>query len=73
MTPEMPPRSGSTPPVNSWTEWDPLEEVIVGVLDGAVALTFEVGFEAVTPMEDRERSRQYHSAHAGKPRGKLPG
>ncbi|MGF6871696.1 hypothetical protein OKW35_001154 [Paraburkholderia sp. MM5477-R1] len=27
---------GSGKPVNSWNEWDPLEEVIVGRLDGAV-------------------------------------
>jgi glycine amidinotransferase len=52
--------------VNSWNEWDPLEEVIVGVLDGAVALNFEIGFEAVTPVEHMERSRQYHDQHAGK-------
>ena len=53
--------------VNSWNEWDPLEEVIVGVLEGAVALTFEPGFEAVTPVEHLERSRKYHALHAGKP------
>ena len=56
--------------VNSWNEWDPLEEAIVGVLDGAVALTFEMGFEAVTPNEHLEHSRQYHAQHAGKP---IPG
>lgn len=53
--------------VNSWNEWDPLEEVIVGILDGAAALTWEVGFEAVTAVEHLERSRQYHCAHAGQP------
>jgi glycine amidinotransferase len=34
-TPEMLHRC----PVNSYTEWDPLEEVIVGRLDGAVMPT----------------------------------
>jgi glycine amidinotransferase len=29
-------------PVNSWNEWDPLEEVIVGRLDGAVVPPFHV-------------------------------
>jgi glycine amidinotransferase len=29
-------------PVNSWNEWDPLEEVIVGLLDGAVVPPFHV-------------------------------
>jgi glycine amidinotransferase len=28
--------------VNSWNEWDPLEEVIVGRLDGAVVPPFHV-------------------------------
>src|SRR5258708_20973254 len=28
--------SSAACPVNSWNEWDPLEEVIVGRLDGAV-------------------------------------
>ena len=27
-------------PVMAWNEWDPLEEVIVGSLDGAVSSTF---------------------------------
>lgn len=61
------PTAASTCVVNSWNEWDPLEEVIVGVLDGAVALTFEPGLEAVTPVEHMERSRKYHEMHAGKP------
>ncbi|HYZ41340.1 MAG TPA: hypothetical protein VE687_12055, partial [Stellaceae bacterium] len=29
-------------PVNSWNEWDPLEEVIVGRLDGAVVPPYHV-------------------------------
>ena len=51
--------------VNSWNEWDPLEEVIVGSLGGAAALSWEVGFEAVTAVEHLDRSRRYHRAHGG--------
>ena len=29
--------------VNSHNEWDPLEEVIVGILDGACDLPWEIG------------------------------
>ncbi len=32
----VPGAAESSPAVSSWTEWDPLEEVIVGVIDGAV-------------------------------------
>jgi hypothetical protein len=32
--------SSAVCPVNSWNEWDPLEEVIVGRLDGAVVPPF---------------------------------
>ncbi len=53
------------PVVNSHNEWDPLEEVIVGILDGASELTWEVGLEAVTAREHLERSRKYHMANAG--------
>ncbi|MEM7201450.1 MAG: amidinotransferase [Planctomycetota bacterium] len=55
----------TSPVVNSWNEWDPLEEVIVGVLDGAVALAWDVALEAVTATEHLDRSRQYHMAHGG--------
>jgi len=34
--------SSAACPVNSWNEWDPLEEVIVGRLDGAVVPPFHV-------------------------------
>ncbi|MEL7371818.1 MAG: amidinotransferase [Myxococcota bacterium] len=54
------------PVVNSWNEWDPLEEVIVGILDGSASLSWEVAFEAVTAVEHLDRSRTYHRSHAGK-------
>ncbi len=70
--PRMTENAESTVPVvNSWNEWDPLEEVIVGVLDGAASLTWEVGFEAVTAVEHMDRSRKYHRAHGGKRIEKL--
>src|ERR1700756_2969172 len=34
--------SNAVCPVSSWNEWDPLEEVIVGRLDGAVVPPFHV-------------------------------
>lgn len=57
------------PIVNSHNEWDTLEEVIVGVLDGATALNWEIGFEAVTATQHLERSRKYHLQNAGE---KIP-
>lgn len=53
--------------VCSNNEWDPLEEVIVGILDGAANLTWEIGFEAVTAVEHLERSRKFHLQAAGQP------
>jgi glycine amidinotransferase len=61
------PESAPTPVVNAWNEWDPLEEVIVGTLDGAVALPWELGLEAVTPVQHLDRARQYHQAYGGQP------
>lgn len=60
-------RSTPNPIVNSHNEWDPLEEIIVGTLEGAADLTWEIGFEAVTALEHLERSRKYHMAHGGQP------
>lgn len=45
--------------------------MIVGILDGAVSLPWEIGFEAVTPVQHLERSREYHTAHCGQPVEKL--
>lgn len=36
-------------PVSSYTEWDPLEEVIVGIVDGAQFPTWHVALEPVLP------------------------
>ncbi len=53
--------------VNSHNEWDPLEEVIVGSLDGAVNLPWEVALREVTPAEDIARSRSFAQEHGGRP------
>ncbi len=52
--------------VNSHNEWDPLEEIIVGVLDGGADLPWEVGLGAVMPKEDVESSRAFHLERGGK-------
>ena len=41
------------PAVNSHNEWDPLEEVIVGVIDGACIPTWDVALEATMPEASR--------------------
>src|SRR5258708_6852339 len=43
------PTSREVWPVNSWNEWDPLEEVIVGRLDGAVVPPFHVSVTCNRP------------------------
>jgi len=53
--------------VSSHNEWDPLEEVIVGILEGAAVLPWEAALYAVTPKEHLERARAYHLAHGGEP------
>ena len=52
--------------VNSYNEWDPLEEVVVGVLDGAVDVDWEIALEAVTPVENMEAARKSHMKYGGK-------
>ncbi len=54
------------PVVNSWNEWDPLEEVIVGVLDGAATLPWDTALDAVTAVEHRDRSEEYHRLRGGR-------
>ena len=38
-------------PVSTHNEWDPLEEVIVGVIDGAAVPPWHVSLEATMPPE----------------------
>lgn len=50
-------------PVNSYNEWDPLEEVIVGIVDGARFPAWHIALEAPLPEDQREVFRQ----NAGRP------
>jgi glycine amidinotransferase len=40
--------------INSFNEWDPLEEVIVGVVDGATVPTWHVTLQATMPANQRD-------------------
>ena len=50
-------------PVNSYNEWDLLEEVIVGVVDGAAFPPYHIVLEATMPDDQHATFRQ----NAGKP------
>lgn len=50
-------------PVCSYTEWDPLEEVVVGVVDGACFPTWHRALPPVLPAAHRDTFRR----HAGRP------
>lgn len=50
-------------PVSSYTEWDPLEEVIVGVVDGGHFPPWHISLEPVLPDNQREHFKK----NAGKP------
>jgi glycine amidinotransferase len=50
-------------PVSSYNEWDLLEEVIVGVVDGAAFPSYHVALEAPLPQDRRQTFRD----NAGKP------
>ncbi|WP_229068493.1 amidinotransferase [Actinoplanes sp. DH11] len=53
--------NATTSPVSSYNEWDPLEEVIVGVMDGAAVPEWDVAVEATMPA----RSEKLFRASAG--------
>ncbi|XYH92702.1 amidinotransferase [Sorangium sp. So ce1128] len=57
----------TSPVVNAHNEWDPLEEIIVGVLDGQCVTPWEPGFGAMIPDEKLDLVRSYHQMNAGKP------
>ncbi|RSM81603.1 amidinotransferase [Kibdelosporangium aridum] len=52
-----------TGPVSSYTEWDPLEEVIVGIVDGACFPGWHVALPAALPGNQHETFRRM----AGRP------
>ncbi|MFG3558431.1 amidinotransferase [Micromonospora sp. NPDC047557] len=47
----------ATGPVQSYTEWDPLEEVIVGIVDGAVFPPWHAALPPVLPPQQHETFR----------------
>ncbi|MCP5048149.1 MAG: amidinotransferase [bacterium] len=51
------------PVVNSYNEWDPLEEVIVGVVDGAAVPEWHISLEATMP----ENQWDFYKKNGGKP------
>lgn len=51
------------PVVNSYNEWDLLEEVIVGVIEGATVPSWHITLEATMPVKHREFFQKY----GGKP------
>lgn len=51
--------------VNSWNEWDELEEVLVGTLENSVCTPWDSGLHATVPVRDREHVRAYHLANGG--------
>jgi glycine amidinotransferase len=51
ITAETTPAVGNTSVVNSFNEWDLLEEVIVGVADGATVPPWHVALKAVVPRQ----------------------
>lgn len=59
--PAVTPTPAAVRPVNSWNEWDPLEEVIVGRLDGAVVPPFHV----TVTYNNRHSIRWLHRLSAG--------
>src|SRR5262245_13635738 len=50
------------PVVNSFNEWDPLEEVIVGIIDGAAVPAWHVTLQATMPVNQWD----FYRTHGGK-------
>ncbi|QFZ20857.1 amidinotransferase [Saccharothrix syringae] len=59
----MPHPAASPSPVRSYTEWDPLEEVIVGIVDGACFPGWHLALPPVLPADQHETFRRM----AGRP------
>ncbi|HEY4489193.1 MAG TPA: amidinotransferase [Candidatus Paceibacterota bacterium] len=53
----------SKSPVWSCNEWDPLEEVVVGIVDGAIVPELDAAVNAITP----EHAEWFFKKHGGKP------
>ncbi len=57
------PAAGPSPVVSSYNEWDPLEEVIVGVVEGSCVPALHLAIEATMPAEHRD----FFASAGGKP------
>ncbi|HEV3459549.1 MAG TPA: amidinotransferase [Thermoanaerobaculia bacterium] len=57
------PKPATHPVVSSYNEWDPLEEVIVGSVEGACVPSWHVALEATMP----ESAWSFFKEHGGKP------
>lgn len=57
------PSAGTLPRVSSYNEWDPLEEVVVGVVEGARIPEWHVTLDCTMP----ESSRQFFRSRVGQP------
>jgi glycine amidinotransferase len=55
----------ANPVVNSWNEWDPLKEVIVGSARGAADIGYEPALSPYFPPTDAGRSSRGQAVHAG--------
>lgn len=55
------------PVVSSHNEWDPLEEVLVGRVEGSCIQPWEPSFAAVVPDVDLDAMAEYHGRYAGTP------
>ncbi len=53
----------SDPTVSAWTEWDPLEEVIVGIVEGSAVPQWDVALEATIGPEQKA----FFDRYAGQP------
>jgi len=51
--------TGQIPTVNSFNEWDLLEEVIVGVVDGATVPSWDICIEATMPSKQFDFFKKY--------------
>lgn len=61
--PPSPPPAPVRCPVEAYNEWDPLEEVIVGRIEGATVPPWDVALASCLPNDQRE----FFRTHAGQP------
>lgn len=63
LDPSEPKPEPASPAVSSYNEWDPLEEVVVGVVDGAAVPPWHVTLQATVPAEQQS----FYQQHGGQP------